>query len=58
MKDEDNGLYTKCGKSFYYISNMIISDIRILTFIIEAKGEKWKYEIHLLGYSKIAFLKV
>lgn len=36
-----------CKKPFYYISNMILSDIKVLTFIIETSTDKWKYEIHL-----------
>lgn len=37
---------TKCKKPFYYFSNLIVSDIKVLTFIIETGNDKWKYEIH------------
>lgn len=35
-----------CGRPFYYVSNMIVSDIKILTFVIETSSDKWKYEIY------------
>ena len=35
-----------CNKPFYYLSNLIISDIKKLIFIIEtSENDKWKYEI-------------
>lgn len=34
-----------CNKPFYLISNLIISDIKFLTFIIETKKDRWKYTL-------------
>ena len=35
-----------CGKPFYFLSNMLISDISILTFIVETGLDRWKYVIN------------
>lgn len=34
-----------CHRPFYYLSNLLIADIKELTFIIETNSDKWKYEI-------------
>lgn len=34
-----------CNKPFYYISNMLVSDIKTETFIIESGSDRWKYII-------------
>lgn len=36
----------ECHKPFYYMSNLIIGDIKELTFIIETNDDRWKYEIY------------
>ena len=37
----------ECNRPFYYISNLIIGDIKELTFIIQTtNNDRWKYELH------------
>ena len=35
-----------CKKPFYYISNLLVSDIKTITFIVEMGNDRWKYEIY------------
>ncbi len=36
----------ECHRPFYYMSNLIIGDIKELTFIIETRDDRWKYDIY------------
>ena len=56
MKDYNGKLVKKisydryclsCHKPFYYMSNLLVGDIKQITFIIQTANDRWKYEINI-----------